>query len=141
VRATARERAGLLLDRATRAVTDRTDRGRLALERSERRLGAVLPARLARDRALLARGARVLPLAIRGRVTSARGAVAAGAAALAALGPQATLARGYAIVRRADGAIVRAPFDAPGGTRLRLRLARGEIGATSDGADSVIDDA
>ena len=57
----------------------------------------------------------------------------AAAAALAVLGPQATLERGYAIVRRAaDGAIVRDPAEAPAGTRLAIRLARGELRATVD---------
>ncbi len=49
---------------------------------------------------------------------------------LAALDPGATLARGYAIVRRAaDDVIVRAPDEAPPGTAVRLRVARGEIAA------------
>jgi exodeoxyribonuclease VII large subunit len=73
------------------------------------------------------------PLATR-RVTAARGALDASAAALAVLGPQATLDRGYAIVRRADdGRVVRdAEADAPSGTRLSLRVARGELPATAD---------
>jgi exodeoxyribonuclease VII large subunit len=55
------------------------------------------------------------------------------AAALAVLGPQATLDRGYAIVRRAgDGRIVRDPADAVPGTRLALRIANGELPATAD---------
>ena len=57
------------------------------------------------------------------------------AASLAALGPQATLERGYAIVRRrADGAILRDPAEAPAGTPLLLALAAGTLAATSDGA-------
>ncbi|MDQ6794995.1 MAG: exodeoxyribonuclease VII large subunit, partial [Chloroflexota bacterium] len=58
--------------------------------------------------------------------------VEAASAALAVLGPQATLDRGYAIVRRSrDDGIVRDPADAPAGTPLRLRVARGELPATS----------
>jgi exodeoxyribonuclease VII large subunit len=54
-------------------------------------------------------------------------------AGLVALGPQATLDRGYAIVRRrADDAIVRGTADAPTGERLAVRLSRGEIAATVD---------
>jgi exodeoxyribonuclease VII large subunit len=132
--ATARERAGLLLDRATRSVVSRADQGRIGLERGERRLIAVLPQRLARDRATLSRGGRVLPFAVGARVARARAAVGTAAAALAALGPQATLERGYAIVRTRDGRIVRAPADAPAGTALRLRVAQGALGATSTGA-------
>jgi exodeoxyribonuclease VII large subunit len=67
-------------------------------------------------------------------VTGARSSLEATAAALAVLGPQATLDRGYAIVRRADDdRIVRdADADAPSGTRLALRVASGELPATAD---------
>ena len=59
--------------------------------------------------------------------------LAAASAALGALGPEATLARGYAIVRRAaDGAIVRDPADSPPGTLLRLRVARGDLAARAE---------
>ena len=52
------------------------------------------------------------------------------AAQVRALSPAATLDRGYAVVQRAaDGAVVRSPDDAPTGTALRLRLARGELAA------------
>ena len=109
--ATSRERVGLLLDRATRAVA-----GRLAGERG--RLG---------------RAAVVHELAAR-RAASARTELATAGAALSVLGPQATLERGYAIVRRsADGAIVRDPAEAPARTRLDVRVAHGELPATVDG--------
>jgi len=50
------------------------------------------------------------------------------------LGPQATLDRGYAIVRRAaDGAIVRRPGDAAAGTALSIRVAEGDLSAESRG--------
>jgi exodeoxyribonuclease VII large subunit len=48
---------------------------------------------------------------------------------LRALSPAATLERGYAVVQRADGAVVRAPDDVRLEDALRIRLARGEIGA------------
>jgi exodeoxyribonuclease VII large subunit len=55
-----------------------------------------------------------------------------------ALSPAATLGRGYAVVQRADdGAVVRQPGDAPAATTLRLRLASGELGATSTGAPAL----
>src|SRR6266550_3927194 len=48
----------------------------------------------------------------------------------AGLDPQATLDRGYAIVRRApDGAIIRVPAEAPAGTPLRIRVSGGELDA------------
>ena len=110
--AQARERAGYLLDRATRALRGEIGRRADAEQRLGSRLGPVLATQLA------ARGA----------------ALERSAAALAALGPQATLDRGYAIVRRrSDGAIVRDPAEAPQGERLAVRVARGEVGATVDG--------
>jgi exodeoxyribonuclease VII large subunit len=47
-----------------------------------------------------------------------------------ALSPAATLDRGYAVVHRQDGSIVREPADVNLGDRLRIRLARGEISVT-----------
>jgi exodeoxyribonuclease VII large subunit len=58
------------------------------------------------------------------------------AARLATLGPAATLARGYAVVQTitADGAdILRTTGEAPAGTRLRIRVSDGAVGATSTG--------
>jgi exodeoxyribonuclease VII large subunit len=128
--ASARERVGLLLDRATRAVTAAVGERRRVDERLAARLAPTLPGRLARDRARLERAAIMGPIATR-RVTGARASLEATAAALAVLGPQATLDRGYAIVRRADDdRIVRdADADAPPGTRLALRVASGELPA------------
>ncbi|SDJ91241.1 Exodeoxyribonuclease VII large subunit [Cryobacterium psychrotolerans] len=50
---------------------------------------------------------------------------------LRALSPQGTLDRGYAIVQLPDGHVVRAPDQAPGGTELRITLARGSLRAVS----------
>ncbi|HEX5588943.1 MAG TPA: exodeoxyribonuclease VII large subunit [Candidatus Limnocylindrales bacterium] len=108
--AASRERAGELLERATRAVRERIADGR----RRDERLAERLPVLVARRTAL---GAAQL---------------AAAGATLAALGPGATLERGYAIVRRsADDAIVRDPAEAAAGTALRVRVARGEFPATA----------
>jgi exodeoxyribonuclease VII large subunit len=66
------------------------------------------------------------------RTAFAAAQLAAAGATLGALGPGATLERGYAIVRRtADGAIVRDPVEAAAGTALRVRVARGEFPATA----------
>lgn len=58
-------------------------------------------------------------------------------ARLAALGPAATLARGYAVVQAVPAAgrtrVLRSADDAPAGTRLRVRLADGAIAAVSEG--------
>jgi exodeoxyribonuclease VII large subunit len=117
--AAAREQVGLLFDRATRAIESRVVGDRLRLDRA----------------------ADALPRLVLARVAAARAGVTGAAAALAVLGPQATLDRGYAIVRRtADEAVVRDPAEAPAGTRLRLRVARGEIPATADAAPAASND-
>lgn len=46
--------------------------------------------------------------------------------------PQAVLERGYAIVMRDDGRVLQTPADAPPGTRLSIRLARGRLLARSE---------
>ncbi|MEU1604750.1 exodeoxyribonuclease VII large subunit [Micromonospora matsumotoense] len=51
-------------------------------------------------------------------------------ARLRALSPAATLDRGYAIVQRADGHVVRAAGEVAQGDPLRVRLAEGELTAT-----------
>ena len=132
--ASSRERAGLLLDRAARVVRDRIVDAHRGQERLGARLAPVLPARLETEsRRLEAIGLRA-PRIVDARLGTAATRLAAAAASLAALGPQATLNRGYAIVRRADdGAIVRRPADAPAGTGLTLSLAEGALAATSDG--------
>jgi exodeoxyribonuclease VII large subunit len=111
--AAAREQVGLLFDRGTRAVE----------------------ARLARERMRVTSAAADLPRLGAARVAAARSALDASSAALAVLGPNATLERGYAIVRRTDGSIVRDPAEAPSGSPLRIRVAKGDIAATVDEQD------
>lgn len=133
--ASAREGAGRLLDAATRVVVGRVDGGRGIVERLDRRFEPTLPYRLERSRSALDRTARLLPLLGRRRLDAARTSVDAASAALAVLGPQATLDRGYAIVRReVDGRIVRDAADAPPGSRLRVRVARADLEATVERA-------
>lgn len=113
--AASRQLAGDLLDRATRAL-----RVRLAD-------AAVVEERLA----------TALPNLASRLVGARRAALAEAGAALTVLGPQATLQRGYGIVRRAsDDAIVRDPSEVSGGSRLRIRVARGEFPATADDPDT-----
>jgi exodeoxyribonuclease VII large subunit len=47
--------------------------------------------------------------------------------ALRALSPAATLERGYAVARLADGTVVRDPAQAPAGEPLRVTVARGSL--------------
>jgi exodeoxyribonuclease VII large subunit len=109
--AAAREQVGLLFDRGTRAVE----------------------ARLAGERLRLTAAAADLPRLTTAHMAAARAALDSSSAALAVLGPNATLERGYAIVRRTpEGTIVRDPAQAPAGSSLRIRVARGELGATVD---------
>ncbi len=132
--ATSRERAGLLLDRAARIVDERLAGAARAQERTAARLAPLLPVRLAADRMRLDGLALRAPRALEGRLQRAAAGLAATTASLAALGPGATLERGYAIVRRdRDDAILRDPADAPAGTSLRVTLAGGTLAATSDG--------
>jgi len=103
-----RERVGLLLDRAVRIADAAVERRRSALRSA----------------------AADVPRPLLQRLSVARATLDAASSALAVLGPQATLDRGYAIVRRAaDGTIVRAPADAPPGTALAVRVAEGELAA------------
>lgn len=62
-------------------------------------------------------------------------------ASLAALGPLATLRRGYAIVQNLDGtgAVVTDPDAAPAGAALRVVLAEGALRARSEGTDAALD--
>ncbi|MSY98594.1 MAG: exodeoxyribonuclease VII large subunit [Actinobacteria bacterium] len=48
------------------------------------------------------------------------------------LSPQATLDRGYSVVQKSDGAIVRKASDVKSGEKLALRLAQGEIKAITE---------
>ena len=133
--AQSRERAGVLLERATRAIERAMGRRLAAHDALGTRLDPVVPARIARDHARLERAVGVLPLLVRGRLARASSRVGAAGAALGALGPQATLDRGYAIVRRRDdGAILRDPAAVAPGDPLAIRVARGEVAARVDGS-------
>jgi exodeoxyribonuclease VII large subunit len=81
-------------------------------------------------------GARLLPAA-RGRVSEARSLLRSAARALEATSPLATLGRGYAIVTlAATGSVVRDPAEAPPGSDIEARLARGRLRArVVDSAD------
>jgi exodeoxyribonuclease VII large subunit len=107
VLAAERERAGLLLDRATRAMGAQLAADRTRLQRLSDRLPTTVTARLAHDRA----------------------ALGAASATLGALGPWATLERGYAVVRDGRGAIVRDASTLAAADPIEVRLARGTVDA------------
>jgi exodeoxyribonuclease VII large subunit len=87
---------------------------------------AVLDALAADVTALRERGGRCL----RHRLDRADDALRHTTARLRALSPAATLQRGYAIVQRSDGTVLRTPADVRAGDPLRVRLAGGELTAT-----------
>jgi exodeoxyribonuclease VII large subunit len=69
-----------------------------------------------------------------GRLDRAADGLSHTRARLLALSPAATLQRGYAIVQRPDGHVVRAAAEVTAGDRLTLRLADGQVAAVADTA-------
>jgi exodeoxyribonuclease VII large subunit len=62
-----------------------------------------------------------------GRVAAERGRLERVAASLRAVGPAATLARGYSIARREDGSVVRDPHQVAAGDQLEVVVHEGTI--------------
>ncbi|UCR89002.1 exodeoxyribonuclease VII large subunit [Mycetocola spongiae] len=79
----------------------------------------------------VARGAELIDR----RIERAESSLVDLTARLRTLSPQQTLARGYAIVQGADGAVIRGVADAPEGVTLRVSLADGAVRATSTGPE------
>jgi len=126
-----RQRVAQARARLRRAVAGLVDREqhRLDLLRSRpvlARPGAMLEARAADVAELRGRATRCLAHRLDRGTDELRHTVAR----LRALSPAATLERGYAIVQRGDGAVVRRPDEVRPGDALRLRLAGGELPAT-----------
>jgi exodeoxyribonuclease VII large subunit len=89
-------------------------------------------ARLARRRLSLVQSESRLSVAVGRQLREWRRRVEGLTLRLEDLGPHSTLARGYAHVQRAaDGATVTDPIQAPAGTPLSIRVARGSFGATA----------
>ena len=119
-------------DRARRAVRARLEREQAGLDALRSRPVLANPLQAVDERAravdeLRARARRCLA----GRIDRAADELSSTRARVAALSPAATLARGYAVVQRADGAVVRRPADVVTGDPLRVRLAEGELAATA----------
>lgn len=144
-------RASTPTDAAKRVVPDVTAE-RAGLASARQRARGALAHRLAREqsgldsvrsRPVLARPRTLLEphqahldgLAARGRhatsglLADARAQVHALAAQVRALSPAATLERGYAVVQRADGLVVRDPADVAVDDELAVRVARGRFEA------------
>jgi exodeoxyribonuclease VII large subunit len=67
---------------------------------------------------------------LRHRLEVAEGDLRHTLARVRAVSPAATMHRGYAIVQRADGHVVRAASEVAAGDPVRVRLAEGELAAT-----------
>ncbi|MBO4162976.1 exodeoxyribonuclease VII large subunit [Micromonospora antibiotica] len=116
------------LERAVRNLVDRESH-RLTLLRSRPVLArpqVMVEQRAAEVSALRDRAGRNL----NHRLDAATGDLRHTLARLRALSPAATLDRGYAIVQRADGHVVRAAGEVATGDPLRVRLAEGELTTT-----------
>ncbi|MCT2591958.1 exodeoxyribonuclease VII large subunit [Streptomyces sp. N2-109] len=128
------ERVRALRERSWRVMTGLLEREKRALREVRSR-----PALADPHRAITDRQADVDFLAGRARRTfghrldRAEDDLVHTRARVLALSPAATLERGYAVLQRADGAVIRKPSDAEPGRRLRARVAEGEFGVTVDG--------
>ena len=115
-----------LRERATAALIGGATSRRQRLDAEGRALARLAPnVGAARQRAgdLLDRGHRALMV----RVERERATLGALADALRTLSPAATLERGYAIARLADGSVVRDPAQAPPGSAVVVGVARGRL--------------
>ncbi|MGW7354528.1 exodeoxyribonuclease VII large subunit [Streptomyces sp. NPDC054784] len=125
------ERVRALRERAWRVVNGFLDREERGLAEVRSRPALADPHAVVEDRAedvasLLGRARRTFGH----RLDRAEDDLAHTRARVVALSPAATLERGYAVLQRADGSVVRRPGEAVPGTALRARVAEGEFGVT-----------
>jgi exodeoxyribonuclease VII large subunit len=118
--------------RARDTVHRRLDREAELMAGLPERMRASIRARLERDRTDITAHRERARRRIKGLLESAHADLEHVCARVRALSPQATLDRGYAVVRRPDGTVIRDAADALGtpGKTLRIRVARGEFDAT-----------
>jgi exodeoxyribonuclease VII large subunit len=122
------ERVRLLRDRALRTVRGLVEREERGLAHALARPVMEHPQRMVEVRAdevdaLLARSRRTLGHLL----DRADSELSHTRARVRALSPAATLERGYAVLQRADGAVVRDPAEVADGEELRARVAAGEF--------------
>ena len=122
----ARQRASSAVDQLLRREADRLAamRSRPALARPD----VLLDSRQEHVDRLLSDARRSLGQ----RVQAGDAEVARLLAQVTALSPAATLERGYAVVQRPDGSVVRDPAQVRAGERLRVRVAQGELTALAE---------
>ena len=120
--------------RLNRAVESLLERGHRELAQIRSRPALAEPEQMLTQRALdVERLKERATRATEHRVSRAGDEVSHLTARLRSLSPQSTLDRGYAVLQRADGGVVRAPDDAPTGTALTARWASGSLSVTSNG--------
>jgi exodeoxyribonuclease VII large subunit len=122
-----------LRDRARYGVQSRLERERTGLASVRSRPVLAAPYRMVDERAtelgaLLERSRRTLDH----RLARAASELEHTLARVVALSPAATLQRGYAVLQREDGAVVRDPAQVTSGERLRARVAEGGFAVTVD---------
>ncbi|MCL2850499.1 MAG: exodeoxyribonuclease VII large subunit, partial [Micrococcales bacterium] len=130
------ERAGLVAarTRARRAVAARVEREHQTLQLLRTRPVLVRPWTLLDPHTHGLTAARVRAgLAVDRRLDDADAQLSRLSTALGALSPQATLDRGYAVVRLADGTVVRRADQVQAGDCLDIRVADGKVAAIVDG--------
>ncbi len=104
------------------------------LDGLQHRLGRTLAAQARGRRLRLGAGASRLSEAMRRRVRRDAGKLAAAAAAMEALSPLSTLARGYAVPLDTDGRLLRTTRDFTPDRRFRLRVVDGSVPCKVAGA-------
>jgi exodeoxyribonuclease VII large subunit len=116
---------------AAEAASPSLDELALTLDAHRQRLVAAIEGCLFEQRARAASAARMLGTAATHRVEQRRTSLAALAGRLNALSPLATLERGYAAARGADGMTLSSVAQFAEGTDFSLRLRDGEVDATT----------
>ncbi|WP_051571375.1 exodeoxyribonuclease VII large subunit [Cryptosporangium arvum] len=132
-----RQRIDVARQRLRRGVLSRLEAGQQWLDGVRSRPAFARPTVLVEQREAEVDGLRDRARRTLGhRLDAAGGELAQVRARVRALSPQATLDRGYAVVQRADGAVLRDAADAAPGDALRVRLAAGELPAVVSGPDA-----
>jgi exodeoxyribonuclease VII large subunit len=130
-----RQRLDDAAERLPQALARRRSLARDRLGAAAARLAPALGLAAGRAATRLARlEGRLRPELLAERAGRGRDRLAATVRLLQSLSPDATLARGYAIVLDGAGRLVTATAEARAAGRVRLRLADGEVGATIDGS-------
>lgn len=124
-------RASTPTDAAKRVVPDVAEQQEI-IRRQRQRGRQMIARRIRSDSQELTRMGTSMRRAITRRIDHGRSDLAHLTARLVALSPAATLDRGYAVLRRADGTVVRDPASLGTGERLDARVAHGSFTVTAE---------